>query len=280
MELGALWREVRNSLRSAGCETADLDAKALVSGALDLSISEVILRDGDEVSTEKAAYIQSLATQRAQGVPVGRLLGWREFWGMRFALNPATLEPRPDTEILVEAVLARTVPGRPLRFADIGTGTGAIAVALLSELPEADCLAVDLSPEALSCAIANADRLGVGKRFHPVVSDYASALSGELDWLVSNPPYIRSEVIEGLDRDVRDHDPMLALDGGADGLAAYRTLTAEAQKLLKNGGRIAFEIGFDQAADVSDLLTGAGFVNIEIIQDLGGNDRVVLGLRP
>lgn len=280
MLLGVLLRKVRDLLRSEGNEAADLDARALVAGVLELSLSDVILRDGDEIAQDKVDAILKLASRRAQGVPVGRLLGWREFWGLRFGLNSATLEPRPDTEVLVEAVLARSRASAQLRLADIGTGTGAIAIALLSELPNAVCDAVDLSPEALDCATANAARHGVSERFHPVCADYASTLSSGLDWLISNPPYIRSSVIAGLDREVRDYDPLLALDGGEDGLTAYRILACQAAGLLKPGGQIGLEIGYDQAADVRDILAAAGFSRIEIIQDLGARDRVVLGQRP
>ncbi|MBD8891969.1 peptide chain release factor N(5)-glutamine methyltransferase [Roseibium litorale] len=280
MRLGDLLREARGKLRAAGNELADLEARLLVSGVLDLSVSDVILKADEDVQLETAAQVLALADRRAEGVPVGRLLGWREFWGLRFDLNEATLEPRPDTEILVEAVLARSPSYQPLRMADIGTGTGAIAVSLLKELPQAVCDAVDLSQEALNCAAANAARHGVSDRFHPVCADYASMLSGGLDWLISNPPYIRSSVIAGLDRDVRDHDPVLALDGGEDGLRAYRILTRQAADLLKPGGRIGFEIGYDQGREVCDLLSSAGFLDIEIIQDLGAKDRVVLGRWP
>lgn len=276
MDIGTLSREIRDLFRRHDIETADLDARLLVAAALGMNVSDIILHSADEASERACDQARAHAEKRLSGMPVGRILGSREFWGLEFALNDATLEPRPDTETLVEAVLARCPAESPFRFADVGTGTGAIAVSILTERTRAQCLATDIAEEALECAQANAVFHGVAGRFQPVLADFGESLGEGLDWIVSNPPYIRSEVVDGLDREVIDHDPRRALDGGSDGLVAYRAIIDCARRCLRQNGRIALEIGFDQGEAVSALLSAAGFLDIEIIQDLAGNDRVIV----
>jgi len=276
---GDLYRDVRKRFREANLETPDLDARLLMAAALEVSPSDLILREDDKVGDEQRLLALKYADQRLFGLPVGRILGEREFWGLRFRLNEETLEPRPDTETLVQAVLDRVSCEEPLVLADIGTGSGAIAVALLTELPNAVCAAIDISERALECARGNAARHGVAERLLPVRSDYASSLGAGVDWVLSNPPYIQTKVVAGLSREVREHDPGRALDGGTDGLDAYREIVPQALQCLSPDGRIGLEIGFDQAQEVSELLRQWGFLHIEIIQDLAGNDRVVLAMR-
>ncbi|WP_428644472.1 peptide chain release factor N(5)-glutamine methyltransferase [Roseibium sp.] len=280
MQTGALYRLVRDRFRAAGLPTPELDAKLLVSAALCLAVSDLILREHDEVGEDAQARALSHAESRLAGMPVGRILGEREFYGRRFLLNTATLEPRPDTETLIDAVLARSDPDAALTMCDIGTGTGAIAVTLLCEMPRSRMIAVDLSEEALTCAMANARLHGVAERLLPVRADYTSALrqagDGGLDWVISNPPYIRTAVLASLSEEVTRHDPVLALDGGESGLEAYRRIVADAEYLLGPGGGIVLEIGFDQAEDLKKQLRHHGFGAIEIIKDLAGNDRVAV----
>ncbi|MBD1549175.1 peptide chain release factor N(5)-glutamine methyltransferase [Roseibium aggregatum] len=279
MKIGALVREIRDRFRDKGLETADLDARLLVADALDMDVSAVILHADDEASEDACGKARVHCEKRLSGMPVGRILGRREFWGLELGLNAETLEPRPDTETLVEAVLARTPRDAAFAFADIGTGTGAIAIALLSERANAFGLAVDISGTALTCAAENAARLGVGRRLLCVQGDYCAALGSGFDWIVSNPPYIRTAVIEGLGAEVREHDPRRALDGGGDGLDAYRSIVEQSASCLNVNGRIALEIGFDQAESVASLLGEYGFFDIEIIHDLAGNDRVLVAKR-
>ncbi|MES0883529.1 peptide chain release factor N(5)-glutamine methyltransferase [Roseibium sp. SCP14] len=284
MLVGQLYRQVRDQFRRAGLPTPDLDAKLLVSSALDISISDLVLNEADEVSSKRVALVWAFAEKRLGGMPVGRILGEREFYGRRFQMNAATLEPRPDTEILVDAVLQRTDPDCSNLMCDIGTGTGAIAVTMLAELPRSEMIAVDLSEEALDCAAKNAIVHGVGDRFFPLCADYLSALcqsrnvspASGLDWIISNPPYIRTAILQDLSREVIQHDPKLALDGGESGLEAYIRIVTDAESLLRPGGQIAFEIGYDQAGDVKKQLRHHGFGAIEIIKDLAENDRVVV----
>lgn len=260
--------------------TPDLDARLLVSAALSLPVADLVLREDADVAEENAVRARIYENLRLEGMPVGRILGERDFYGRRFLLNAATLEPRPDTETLVDAVLARTDPEETGVMCDIGTGTGAIAVSLLAERRRYRVIAVDLSEEALQCALRNAVLHGVGDRFHPVCADYMSSLGSGLDWVVSNPPYIRSSVLAGLDKEVNQHDPILALDGGDSGLEAYLRIVADAALLLRPGGGIALEIGYDQADELKKQLRHHGFVAIEIIRDLSGNDRVALARKP
>lgn len=283
MTVGQLYRQVRDMFRDAELDLPELDAKLLVSGALGISISDLMLRGDDPVSDTNSAIAQSHAAKRLAGMPVGRILGEREFYGRRFLMNPATLEPRPDTEVLIDAVITLSVPSEELLICDIGTGTGAIAVTLLAEMTRSRTVAVDLSLEALLCASKNAELHEVSDRFLPLCSDYASALegakSGVFDWVVSNPPYIRTEDLGRLSPEVTKHDPVLALDGGESGLEGYVRIIAQAEMLLSSGGRIALEIGFDQADAVEKRLRHHSFGAIEIVKDLSGNDRVLLACR-
>ncbi len=281
MTIGQLYRSVRDRFRVAGLPTPELDARLLVSAALELPLSDLVFREQEEAAPGAAELAEAHARKRLHGMPVGRILGERDFYGRRFHLNEATLEPRPDTETLIDAVLERCAPEEAPFICDIGTGTGAIAVTLLAELPRSRMIAVDLSEQALECAAGNASLHGVEDRFLPVRADYTSALRPEsgFDWVVSNPPYIRSAVLAELSREVIQHDPKLALDGGEDGLTAYVRIVADAVKLLRPRGWIALEIGFDQGEDLEKQLRHHGFVEIEIIKDLSGNDRVVVGRR-
>ncbi|NVK33013.1 MAG: peptide chain release factor N(5)-glutamine methyltransferase [Rhodobacteraceae bacterium] len=277
MDVEALYLKVRDEFRHASLETPDLDAKLLVSSALNLSVSDLILDGSKTVSEEQCERVQVMIARRVGGEPVGRILGQREFWGLPFRLNDATLEPRPDTETLVEAVLNRVSSQAAFLFADIGTGTGAIAISLLHECRLATAIALDLSHKALECAAANAALNSVSDRFLPVCGSYLDPLVAGLDVVVSNPPYIRSDVVLNLSREVKEHDPALALDGGEDGLDAYRAIAAQAARCLKPNGLLAVEIGFDQVESVTDLFNDNGFREIDVLTDLGGNYRVIIG---
>jgi release factor glutamine methyltransferase len=206
-------------------------------------------------------------------------LGNREFWSLSFRLSPATLSPRPDTETIVEACLA-VLPDRQgaYRLLDLGTGTGAILIALLSERPGAFGVGIDKAVEAVAVARLNAEDNGVAARAAFAEGDWMAGLVGPFDLIVSNPPYIPSRDIAGLDREVREHDPALALDGGADGLDAYRRIAADAPRLLARGGCLIFELGIGQAQDVAALMRAAGFTILgPPRKDLGGVARALAG---
>lgn len=277
--IGTVCREARARLAAAGVETAALDARLLVAAAAGVE-PVVPLTDPDREVTEAAlALADSHIARRVAGEPVGRILGLREFWGMTFALSCEVLEPRPDTERLVEAVLdwcdERKGREHPYRFADLGTGSGAIAIALLSELPSAVAVATDMAPGALLTARDNAVRNGVGDRFLPCLGDFASMLAPGMDFLVSNPPYISLTEEAQLSREVREHDPRAALFAGEDGLDAYRMILPQAKTLLARFAPLFLEIGASQAIAVSQLAKTAGLEDVQIFQDLAGQDRVV-----
>ncbi len=277
--LSDLLLAVRRRFADAGLEEAGSDARHLIAGLLGLSQTDFLTRPDRPVTEDEERLIEAAVRRRIGREPVHRILGRREFYGLELALSPETLEPRPDTEVLVEEALACLAGRAHPRIVDFGTGTGAIALALLSECQDARALGIDLSEEALETAMANAKRLGLSERFSVRRSDWGDAVDERFDLIVSNPPYIASAVIEELSPDVRLFDPMLALDGGADGLDAYRALAAQADRLLKPDGRIALEIGYDQRESVTDLFGRAGFACLRAVRDLGGNDRVLVFAR-
>lgn len=268
-------------LQSAGVVEAAGDARFLLLGILGLETRDLLIEGERRVSADEAAALDAALARRLAGEPVARILGAWEFWGLPFRLGPDTLVPRPDTEILVEVALA-AVPDRtaPVRCLDLGTGTGCILTALLSELPRASGVGLDRSDGALRVARDNAVANGVGDRARFVVGDWCEALRGTFDLVVSNPPYIAHDVIATLDREVRMHDPAAALDGGVDGLDAYRRILDGAAGLLAPGGRLVLEIGYDQASAVRALACAAGFPDRGLTRDLAGRDRVVSFDRP
>lgn len=277
--LGDLVRRARDRLRDAGIDTAALDARVLVTAAAGVDVSRAVLDPDFRPDAAACQRIAEFVERRSAGEPVGRILGRREFWGLDFALSADTLEPRPDTERLVEVALdwcdANGGRDRALRFADIGTGSGAIAVALLSMLPNAVALAIDLAPGALATARGNAGRHGVGSRFLAVEGNLADMVAPGIDFLVSNPPYVSLGEADTLPDEVSRHDPALALFAGANGLDAYAVLLPEARRALGRFAPLFLEIGAAQAGTVGELARQAGFEEVDIYQDLGGRDRVL-----
>ncbi|WP_243370429.1 peptide chain release factor N(5)-glutamine methyltransferase [Microvirga solisilvae] len=274
-------KTLRQTLTEAGFETASLDARLLLLSVLHVSATELITHPDIALTAEEAERLEAFTRRRLAHEPVARIIGEREFWGLPFALSPETLVPRPDTETVVETVLD-LLPNRkaPLLMADFGTGSGCLLVALLHELPQTTGLGIDISCGALETARRNAWANGVGERSLFALSHWADAVSGRFDLIVSNPPYIASDVIPVLDREVREHDPMLALDGGPDGLEPYRILLGEAKRLLVPGGLLAVEIGYDQAEDLTGLAAANGLEMVRIAHDLSNNPRCVAMRRP
>jgi release factor glutamine methyltransferase len=275
-------RALTARFRTHAIDSAELDARILVGAALRLDLTGVITAANRLVTAAEAARLEDFARRRLQGEPVARILGAKEFWGLPLQLSAATLVPRPDTETVVELALAmsRAAPhlDRRLRIADIGTGSGAILLALLSELPDAYGLGTDISVAALRTAKSNAARLGFAARADFVACDYAAALSGPFDLIVSNPPYVRSAEIMDLATEVRDHDPHRALDGGTDGLDAYRALVPEAARLLGVQGALVVEVGHDQSGEIEGLMAAAGLtLERPPKADLAGIRRAVAG---
>ena len=232
------------------------------------------------IGPEAVAAIRQAIARRVAGEPVHRILGFRDFYGLRLFLSPETLEPRPDTETVVDAVLpfARETAAREgvCRILDLGTGTGAIALALLAEVPEATAVGVDISTDALATAGRNARENGLSGRFQTVRSNWFEKISGAFHVIVANPPYISTQELETLQGEVRNFDPTRALDGGADGLDAYRAIAGQAKAFLDASGRVAVEIGHTQKDDVTRLFEAAGLRIVEARKDLAGHDRVLV----
>jgi release factor glutamine methyltransferase len=268
--------------RAGSIDTAELDARILVGAALGLDLTGMVASARRLLTPEESMRLADFARRRLGGEPVARILGSKEFWGLPLDLSATTLVPRPDTETMVELALeilsAARHSGRAQRIADLGTGSGAILLALLSELPQAYGVGTDISEAALRTARGNAIRLQLDRRAGFVACNYAAALSGPFDLIVSNPPYIRSADIAGLAREVRDHDPRQALDGGADGLDAYRALIPEATRLLAPHGVLVVEAGSGQSGDIGRFMAAAGLMlETPGKADLAGILRAVAG---
>jgi release factor glutamine methyltransferase len=275
-------RALTARFNSAGVESAEIDARMLIGHVLGLDLTGLITSAQRQLTTDEAARLEDFAHRRLAGEPVARVIGAKEFWGLPLQLSPATLVPRPDTETVVELALellrADGATGRPLRIADLGTGSGAILLALLSELPTATGVGTDISEQALQTAAANAARVGLAPRATFIACDYASGLSGLFDLIVSNPPYIRAADIAGLAVEVREYDPHAALDGGADGLDAYRALIPQAAGLLAPGALLIVEAGEGQSGPINGLMTLAGLAPTGAPKaDLAGIPRAVSG---
>ncbi len=278
--LAAALADAARRLVAAGIENAAADARLLARHALGLS-PEALVRGRDrKLSDSERAALDAPIARRAAHEPVTRILGVREFWSLEFALSPACLDPRPDSETLVEAVLAdldaRGGRDRDWRVLDLGTGTGCLLLAVLSELPNAQGLGIDATAEALEIARGNAARLGLAARARFAAGDWTQGLSGLFDAILANPPYIETGAIEKLAPEVRDWDPRGALDGGADGLDAYRAILPDLGRLMAPDAIAALEIGWNQAKSVASLARAAGLVPAGVRHDLAGRDRCLL----
>jgi release factor glutamine methyltransferase len=271
-------RNLAQLFRQAGLESPELDARLIVGHALGLDHAALAAQSARMLTPAETDAISSLAARRRAHEPVARILGRKEFWGLPFKLDAETLVPRPETETLVEVALAAIDDrrSRALHIADLGTGSGALLLALLSELPSACGIGTDLSVAALSCARDNAAALGLARRASFVACDYAAALAGPIDLLVANPPYVAHGDIAALPPEVRDFDPERALDGGPDGLDGYRAIAADAPRLLAPGGVLVLELGFGQLAAVTSLFTAAGQAPITTGHDLAGVARALV----
>lgn len=263
-------------LAAAGIGEAREDARFLLRHALGLDAAGMIARGQSPLSGEEAARFEALIARRETREPLSQILGSQPFWTLDLLVTRDVLTPRSDTETLVSAALERiTDRTAPLEILDIATGSGAIALALLSELPNATAIATDLSPAALDVARANAARLGLAARIRFHETSWADGVDGKFDLLVCNPPYIDARVIAELEPEVRDFEPLLALDGGMGGLQPYPHLLAETRRLLQPGGQGLFEIGHDQGARALALAHASRFAAARILPDLAGRDRVL-----
>ncbi|MGV8939077.1 MAG: peptide chain release factor N(5)-glutamine methyltransferase [Allorhizobium sp.] len=278
--VSGLLADARARFAGGGLDDPATDARALIGGLLGLSLTDIMVRGDLVVSPAEALRVETGVKRRLSHEPVHRILGRRPFYGLEFDLGADTLEPRPDTEVLVDGLLPHlrqiVAQKEHARVLDLGTGSGAILVSLLYQCAQASGVGSDISKGALAVAVGNAGKNGVAARFTPQLSSWYEAVSGRFDVIVSNPPYIRSDVIGKLSPDVRLYDPILALDGGSDGLDAYRAIAVNADAFLEADGIIGVEIGFDQKQAVKAIFSNAGFAVCDAIADYGGNDRALL----
>ncbi len=274
-ELDAFYKVLSLKLMEHGVKDYQLEARIMLEQRSSLSLSDLIAHPEKHISHDSVALILSDLKQRMGGVPIYRIYGEREFWGMTFEINDETLEPRPDTEVLVDVCLSKLDKNKPLRILDLGTGSGCILLSLLKELPYASGFGVDLSEGAVQCASRNAKRLGLSRRSRFICGSWVDSLMADFDVIVSNPPYIATQVLTNLDKSVLDHDPILALDGGSDGLKSYQEIFSAMKRLVSYNGNAFFEIGFDQGESVVRLAAKYGFSESRVHADLAGRARVV-----
>lgn len=278
--LVSLWTEVRKRLEAAGVDSPVLDARLLLEAGAGVARLDIVTDPRRELSDEQVQRVLALSARREAREPISYILGRKAFWTLELAVNRHVLTPRPETELLVEAALAELDRDTPARVLDMGVGSGAILLAILAERPQARGVGLDVSADALAVARANAANVGVLDRARLVQGDWFTELGETFDILVSNPPYIPRDDIEALSPEISRYEPRLALDGGVDGLDAYRALFAAAPRLVAPGGLFAFEVGKGQAMSVSTFANEAGFEGVHVRHDLAGVARLVGGRMP
>jgi release factor glutamine methyltransferase len=277
--LVTLWTDVKRRLEAAGVDTPVFDARLLVEAGAGVSRLDIVTDPRRVLSEQQVSAVDALTRRREAREPVAHIIGRRHFWTIELAVTPDVLIPRPETELLVESAMHVLAPEQAARVLDLGVGSGAILFAILKERPRANGVGVDVSGDALAIARRNAEALGLSDRVDLRAGDWAADLEGAFDLVVSNPPYIPSQDIDGLQPEVARFEPRLALDGGADGLDAYRAIITALPRLLKPGGAFALEVGIGQAESVRALAEAAGLSTGSPKRDLGGIPRVVNGQR-
>jgi len=275
--VGSLLDDAAARLSQAGVDEPRRMARRALGAVLEISAAEMLSHPEQVIEDLQVSQVRLTLDRMVAREPLSRILGRREFWGLEFALSPDTLDPRPETETIVEAVLRRFPDQqKPLRLLDLGTGTGCILLALLSELPNAVGFGVDLSGGAATTAQRNAGRLGFADRAHFLVGDWGAAISGQFDAIIANPPYVPDPLLTGLPREVALYDPRLALSGGKDGLEAYRSLTRDLGRLLRPKAFFFGEIGLGQDRAVAAIMRANGLVIDGYEDDLAGITRCVV----
>lgn len=274
------WNAAKDRLKNVQIDQPAIDARLLLEVAADVTRTDIITDPYRVLTEAQMATLDDFLNRRARREPVSHIIGRKGFWKILLQVNKHVLTPRPETEVIVDEVLKAFPEQMPFNMLDLGVGSGTILLAVLAERPAAKGLGVDVSEEALAVARENAANLDLAGRTALLRGDWTNGLGDDsFDLVVSNPPYIATEVIETLEPEVRDHEPRLALDGGPDGLDAYRVLAGEILRVLKPGAMFAVEIGYDQSQAVEDLFRQAGAQNVRTIKDLSVNDRVVTGTK-
>lgn len=286
---GELIVSISEQLKGVGIDNPQLDAKFFVANVCEVDPASLYSGSSLEVSEDKEKIINSYVKRRLDKEPVFRILGKRGFWGLEFELSPETLEPRPDSETVIEAILENVPRQKALDIIDMGTGTGCLLLSALSELPMAKGVGVDIANGAVETAMKNAQNLGLAEKCNIVNVNWSDVnfcdmvcgltQKGYFDVVIANPPYIPREDISLIGSEVKNYDPMRALDGGEDGLDAYRALSEKSAQLLKTGGMVFFEVGINQADDVRQMLEEKGFIECKTKKDLAHIDRCVFGIK-
>ncbi len=280
LNLVQAWSMAKTRLQEAAISGPVIDARLLVEAAADATRVDIVTDPYRALTPAQEATLEDYLTRRIRREPVSHILGRKGFWKIMLQVNRDVLTPRPDTETVVEYVLRDFPEQAPWSILDLGVGSGAILLAILAERPAAKGLGIDVSEEALAVARDNAAHLGLAGRMALLRGDWTQGLADDsFDLVVSNPPYIATDVIEGLEPEVKDYDPRIALEGGADGLDAYRVLAPEILRVLKPGARFAVEIGYDQKDAVEALFRQAGAAGVQTLRDLSDLDRVVTGTK-
>jgi release factor glutamine methyltransferase len=278
--LVSLWASTRKRLEVAGVSSPASDARLLVEAGVGVTRLDIVTDPRRPVDEAHRAAVEALTQRRESREPVAHILGRRQFWTLDLAVSDAVLVPRPETELLVELALEQLPPNSPARVLDLGVGSGAILLAVLAERRNAAGVGVDRSEAALTIARENACAAGLDDRAEFRLGDWAAGLEGEFDLVLSNPPYIPSADIEDLEPEVARFEPRIALDGGPDGLHAYRAILADLPRILRPGGAFVLEAGAGQAAAVKTLAVEAGLLVQQVRRDLAGVERAVSGRRP
>ena len=272
----SVWKAAQARLKEGRIDSPAIDARLLLEAAAGASRTDILTDPYRAVADDQRQAYETMIERRLRREPVSRILGKKGFWKIMLNVTPDVLSPRPDTETLLDVALLAFAPHEAFSVIDLGTGSGAILLALLSERTAATGVGSDISSEALAVARENAANLDLNGRATFLRTEWAAGFGDHsFDLVVSNPPYIPTDHIAGLDPEVRDHDPHLALDGGPDGLQAYRDLAPEVMRILKPGGTFAVEIGWDQGPQVKALFEAAGFADVKVVKDLADRDRVV-----
>ena len=274
-DAASLWRSLAGRLAQAGIETPLLDAEVMLRHAMGWQREDLLRAPETEVTAEQGSRLAEMAAARCSGVPVARLLGHREFWSLQFAVSKETLIPRPESETLVAAALEGLEESAAWRILDLGCGCGCLLLALLWERRRASGLGIDMSADAVATAKGNAEALGLGEAACFRQGDWAEGIAERFDLVVSNPPYVPSADIAGLQAEVRLHDPHLALDGGADGMDGLRAVVEAGTRLLRPGGRLLVEVGTGQATPIAAYMRERGYGQVTMRRDFAGIERVV-----
>ncbi len=270
-----VYSELVSSLRRSGIEPAEMEARIMLEERTPFRQSDIVTSPKSEIPQEQRDNLSADLVKRIEGMPLSRIYGMNEFWGLPIKVNSHVLDPRNDTETIIDLALQRFDKGDEIRILDLGTGSGCIITALLHEFPNSSGVAVDVSKDALSCSKKNAELNHVHDRCEFLLGSWFEPVEGRFDLIVSNPPYIRSSVIPDLSNEVKNHDPILALDGGVDGLDPYKVILSQIKSYLAEAGIGLLEIGYDQAEDIMRLSDISGFAQRAVHMDMSGNPRVV-----